>query len=557
MADFASMTILVTISSWGTNTGPYYKIIALPGGTVISAIESQWIGPKMFTNVPAGTTSVRIESINYNGTPGLCGSTDIPVTLLDATTTTTTTGGVTPPTTSTTTTSSTSSTTTTTTTSGTVPPTSTSTTTSSTSSTTSSTTTSTSSTTTTSTTIECPSCYYYDLYCDGVEGQSSVFDIVECDGTIIEQSVPYEVSPMTFCLQSDPVIRPLGVSGHFVKGEICGNVCDTTTTTSTSSSTTTTTSTTSEPTTTTTSTTVLLGNCYDIVVPEAYFTQGGYTLWISYYPYGGGDVVYQAYTAYDDEGDMSPDVHIKLCALSTPNEPLFWYNDIAYDHDDWIIAQCDNMCDEHTDCVNCTTTTTTTGEPTTTTTTTEPPLCYHIEIPDDKLTYLGADLYINRQLPGGSSEEIVYFNIPETEERVDYYVINICSIFEPLFSYGSPYNHVSIPEIEITINGTCDEDTDCVSPTTTSTSSTTTTSTTIECPSCYYYDLYCDGVEGQSSLFSYRDCTGQYEEQTVPFEASPWTLCSTVLPQSIGAVSGHVMGGSIPCTTTTTTTTIS
>lgn len=464
------MTILVTISSWGTNTGPYYKIIALPGGTVISAIESQWIGPKMFTNVPAGTTSVRIESINYNGTPGLCGSTDIPVTLLDATTTTTTTGGATPPTTSTTTTgttSSTSSTTTTTTTSGPVPPTSTSTTTSSTSSTTSS------------------------------------------------------------------------------------------TTTSTSSSTTTTTSTTSEPTTTTTSTTVLLGNCYDIVVPEAYFTQGGYTLWISYYPYGGGDVVYQAYTAYDDEGDMSPDVHIKLCALSTPNEPLFWYNDIAYDHDDWIIAQCDNMCDEHTDCVNCTTTTTTTGEPTTTTTTTEPPLCYHIEIPDDKLTYLGADLYINRQLPGGSSEEIVYFNIPETEERVDYYVINICSIFEPLFSYGSPYNHVSIPEIEITINGTCDEDTDCVSPTTTSTSSTTTTSTTIECPSCYYYDLYCDGVEGQSSLFSYRDCTGQYEEQTVPFEASPWTLCSTVLPQSIGAVSGHVMGGSIPCTTTTTTTTIS
>ena len=125
-----------------------------------------------------------------------------------------------------------------------------------------------------------------------------------------------------------------------------------------------------------------------------------------------------------------------------------------------------------------TTTTTTTGEPTTTTTTTEPPLCYHIEIPDNKLTYLGADLYINRQLPGGSSEEIVYYNIPETEERIDYYVINICSIFEPLFSYGPPYNHVSIPEIEITINGICDEDTDCVSPTTTSTSSTTTTSTT-------------------------------------------------------------------------------
>ena len=65
-------------------------------------------------------------------------------------------------------------------------------------------------------------------------------------------------------------------------------------------------------------------------------------------------------------------------------------------------------------------------------------------------------------------------------------MINICSIFEPLFSYGSPYNHVSIPEIEITINGTCDEDTDCVSPTTTSTSSTTTTSTTI----CPLYEVY-------------------------------------------------------------------
>lgn len=130
------MTILVTISSWGTNTGPYYKIIALPGGTVISAIESQWIGPKMFTNVPAGTTSVRIENINYNGTSGLCGPTDIPVTLLDATTTTTTTGGAVPSTTTTTssstttTTSSTSSsTTTTTTTSGGTPPTTTTTTT--------------------------------------------------------------------------------------------------------------------------------------------------------------------------------------------------------------------------------------------------------------------------------------------------------------------------------------------------------------------------------------------------------------------------------------------
>ena len=224
------MTILVTISSWGTNTGPYYKIIALPGGTVISAIESQWIGPKMFTNVPAGTTSVRIESINYNGTPGLCGSTDIPVTLLDATTTTTTTGGATPPTTSTTTTgttSSTSSTTTTTTTSGPVPPTSTSTTTSSTSSTTSSTTTSTSSTTTTSTTIECPSCYYYDLYCDGVEGQSSLFSYRDCTGQYEEQTVPFEASPWTLC--STVLPQSIGaVSGHVMGGSI---PCTTTTTT--------------------------------------------------------------------------------------------------------------------------------------------------------------------------------------------------------------------------------------------------------------------------------------------------------------------------------------
>lgn len=381
------MTILVTISSWGTNTGPYYKIIALPGGTVISAIESQWIGPKMFTNVPAGTTSVRIESINYNGTPGLCGSTDIPVTLLDATTTTTTTGGATPPTTSTTTTgttSSTSSTTTTTTTSGPVPPTSTSTTTSSTSSTTSSTTTSTSSTTTTSTTIECPSCYYYDLYCDGVEGQSSVFDIVECDGTIIEQSVPYEVSPMTFCLQSDPVIRPLGVSGHFVKGEICGNVCDTTTTTTT--------------------------------IPCA---------------------TIESYLGYHDTSA------IDACSAST----LSYWGDVAVFADCTILYR-DQFC--------------------------------------TLLAYEG------------------------------YYSDGLISRYWT----GTEFSGL---------------DTSCLDI-------------------CYEYDLYCDGVEGESSLFAYRDCSGQYEEQTVPYEASPWTLCSTVLPQSIGAVLGHVMGGSIPCTTTTTTT---
>jgi len=110
--------------------------------------------------------------------------------------------------------------------------------------------TSSSSTTTTSTTVECPDCYWYDLYCDGQVGESSVFDMVECNGTVVEQSVPYEANgTMIFCLQNDPVIRPLGIPGHFIKGEICGNVCDTTTSTSSSS-------------TTTTSTTVECPDCY-------------------------------------------------------------------------------------------------------------------------------------------------------------------------------------------------------------------------------------------------------------------------------------------------------
>jgi len=501
------MLVRVIINSMGSAVGPKINVIAMPSGIIptgpddASCVDPGYFSVSRVYDVPNDTTSIIIRSVEYDcSTPGVCD--DYEMSIIPAYDTTTSTSSTSTSTTSTSSTSTSSTSTSTTSTSSTSTSTtstsSTSTSTTSTSSTSTSTTsTSTSSSTTTTSTTEEPgdgTCYNLDIPEDKLTlGEEDLYIAYTLPGETLAEVLITNIPStdehpgyytINICSMTVPLYSYGEPHNHVSIPEIIVTVSGSCNEDNECTSPTTTTSTSS--TTTTTSTTVLLGNCYDIVVPEAYFTQGGYTLWISYYPYGGGDVVYQAYTAYDDEGDMSPDVHIKLCALSTPNEPLFWYNDIAYDHDDWIIAQCDNMCDEHTDCVNCTTTTTTTGEPTTTTTTTEPPLCYHIEIPDDKLTYLGADLYINRQLPGGSSEEIVYFNIPETEERVDYYVINICSIFEPLFSYGSPYNHVSIPEIEITINGTCDEDTDCVSPTTTSTSSTTTTSTTI----CPLYEVY-------------------------------------------------------------------
>ena len=262
------MLVSVIINSMGSAVGPKINVIAMPSGIIptgpddASCVDPGYFSVSRVYDVPNDTTSIIIRSVEYNcSTPGVCNDYKMDI-LLAPTTTSTTTTPVAPSTTTTTTTSevvpttstttSTSSTTTTTTTSGPIPPTSTSTTTSSTSSTTSTTTTSTSSssTTTTSTTVECPDCYWYDLYCDGQVGESSVFDMVECNGTVVEQSVPYEANgTMIFCLQNDPVIRPLGIPGHFIKGEICGNVCDTTTSTSSSS-------------TTTTSTTVECPDCY-------------------------------------------------------------------------------------------------------------------------------------------------------------------------------------------------------------------------------------------------------------------------------------------------------
>lgn len=130
------MTIQIILSSWGSNAGPYFKIVALPSGTIISALELPWIGPKTFI-APTGTTQVRIDSIYVTGALGLCESVILDIDLLGITTTSTSTTAV--------------PITTTTTTTGVVAPT-TSTTTSSTSSTTSTTTTGTSSSTSTSTT---------------------------------------------------------------------------------------------------------------------------------------------------------------------------------------------------------------------------------------------------------------------------------------------------------------------------------------------------------------------------------------------------------------------
>lgn len=151
------ITIRIYISSRGTNTGPYFRLVALPSGYVIAESILAWTGYSSPFSVPDDTTSVLIENKYQNGNDALCGDTELEVQRLDATTTTTTTGGIVPPTptTTTTTSSSTSSTTTTTTTSGGTPPT-TSTTTSSSSTSTSTTTSSTSSTTTTTSTTELP-----------------------------------------------------------------------------------------------------------------------------------------------------------------------------------------------------------------------------------------------------------------------------------------------------------------------------------------------------------------------------------------------------------------
>lgn len=131
------ITIRIYISSRGTNTGPYFRLVALPSGYVIAESILAWTGYSSPFSVPNDTTSVLIENKYQNGNDALCGDTELEVQRLDTTTTTTTTSGSTP--------------TTTTTTTGVVAPTTT-TTTSSTSSTTSTTTTGTSSSTSTSTT---------------------------------------------------------------------------------------------------------------------------------------------------------------------------------------------------------------------------------------------------------------------------------------------------------------------------------------------------------------------------------------------------------------------
>lgn len=171
------MKIAVIITSSGINAGPLITLTALPSGDLISSFIPLWTGSKEFSGVPDSTTSVRIEHFTLTGSPGLCGATILPVTLLAATTTTTTTGGVVPPptTTTTTTSSSTSSTTTTTTTSGGTPPTSTTTTSSS-----STTTTSSSTTSTTTTTVE--SCGIIgNMACGGVSPTTTTTTILDCN----------------------------------------------------------------------------------------------------------------------------------------------------------------------------------------------------------------------------------------------------------------------------------------------------------------------------------------------------------------------------------------
>ncbi len=534
------MTIIITLASYGINAGPYFKVVALPSGTVLAATESPWIGPKTFYGVPAGTNQIRIDNVYFNGNPGLCSSTIFDITLLDATTTTTTTGGVTPPTTSTTTTGTTSSTTTTTTTSGPVPPTSTSTstTTSSTSSTTSTTTTGTSSssTTTTSTTVECPDCYWYDLYCDGQVGESSVFDMVECNGTVVEQSVPYEANgTMIFCLQNDPVIRPLGIPGHFIKGEICGNVCDTTTTTTTVHCATIESYLgydTSSAIDACSASTLSYWGDVAIFADCTILYRDQYCTLLAYEGYYSDGIISRYWTGTEFSGldtsclDICYEYNL-YCDGVEGESSLFAYRDcsgqyeeqtVPYEASPWtlcstVVPQSIGAIAGHVmgGSVLCTTTTTTTVH------------CATIE------SYLGYDT--SSAIDACSASTLSYWgDVAIFADCTILYRDQYCTLlaYEGYYSDGIISRYWTGTEFS-------GLDTSCLDI-------------------CYEYNLYCDGVEGESSLFAYRDCSGQYEEQTVPYEASPWTLCSTVVPQSIGAIAGHVMGGSVLCTTTTTTT---
>ena len=489
------MLVTVIINSMGSAVGPKINVIAMPSGIIptgpddASCVDPGYFSVSRVYDVPNDTTSIIIRSVEYNcSTPGVCD--DYEMSIIPAYDTTTSTSSTSTSTTSTSSTSTSSTSTSTTSTS------STSTSTTSTSSTSTSTTsTSTSSSTTTTSTTEEPgdgTCYNLDIPEDKLTlGEEDLYIAYTLPGETLAEVLITNIPStdehpgyytINICSMTVPLYSYGEPHNHVSIPEIIVTVSGSCNEDNECTSPTTTTSTSSTTTTTTT-----IGTCYNIKVPDPEgMTNGGYTLSVErQLPFG--ELTETLITGFDATEEDPGYYTINICSVIYP---LFEYDPIVGNINPssfGIIITASGDCLLDNECTSPTTTTSTTIEPTTTTTTTtEPPLCYHIEIPDDKLTYLGADLYINRQLPGGSSEEIVYFNIPETEERVDYYVINICSIFEPLFSYGSPYNHVSIPEIEITINGTCDEDTDCVSPTTTSTSSTTTTSTTI----CPLYEVY-------------------------------------------------------------------
>jgi hypothetical protein len=112
-----------------------------------------------------------------------------------------------------------------------------------------------------------------------------------------------------------------------------------------------------------------------------------------------------------------------------------------------------------------TTTTTTSGE-TTTTTTEEQGTCYGLWIPTASLTSGEEVLYVTYRNPSGVLVDSWVGDLEDTGEWNDGVVINLCSVPEPIFKYGSAGQYVSAGSIGIDVfeGGECSENNECVSP---------------------------------------------------------------------------------------------
>ena len=188
-------TVRITITTYGSNVDPEFDIYDNSGTTNPGIVRCANVS---IADLIIGFDCTQIEDdatqVILKGHGGVCNTT-LPLDITECTTTTTTTVA---PTTTTTTSSSTTSTT---------------------------------STTTTTTTNEC-NCYYYDIYVLN-EGGTSTFDVVDCNGTMGQISVPYETPYVDRCYQTDPLFVSGSENYIVTKKTVCGEYCSSTTTTTT------------------------------------------------------------------------------------------------------------------------------------------------------------------------------------------------------------------------------------------------------------------------------------------------------------------------------------